>query len=308
MKRYCSVFLLLVVSFILFNNCSYQKRLYRKGYYIEKWSHLKTKQHYLRDGFLTDETMSFKPANVWRYSDADHILASSEILDFQKNIRAVFKKKYNLQDTCGDKIILKTGDEFLVKIIEVSDKEIKYKRCDNIDGPLYSIAANKVYMIEYANGIKEHIVSDEIKTSVDKEKSKTENNKNSGSGKKKYPDSYWLAWVLFGLGFVPFIGGLSIFTWPMAMFYARKARRQIRDNPNYKGRIEMGCIMYFLMVFYGLIALTLIILGIIMMTQPYYFFTVAGMGVFMGTILFLIGLAIGALLLLFIKTSKPEDF
>ncbi|MEI6123591.1 MAG: DUF2846 domain-containing protein [Bacteroidota bacterium] len=54
-----------------------------------------------------------------------------------------------------DIIIKKNGDEISAKIQEVGITEIKYKKVDNPDGPLFSILKTEVFMIKFENGTKE---------------------------------------------------------------------------------------------------------------------------------------------------------
>ena len=54
-----------------------------------------------------------------------------------------------------DVIIQKSGNEFQGKVIEVGVTEIKYRKIDNPDGPLYSIMRTDVAMIRYENGTKD---------------------------------------------------------------------------------------------------------------------------------------------------------
>ncbi len=54
-----------------------------------------------------------------------------------------------------DLIIKKNGDEINAKIQELGAREIKYKKMDNPDGPLFSILKSEVFMIKYANGTKD---------------------------------------------------------------------------------------------------------------------------------------------------------
>jgi hypothetical protein len=56
-----------------------------------------------------------------------------------------------------DIITLKNGEEKRVKVIEISTKLIKYKDCDNQEGPLISIRKKDVVMIKYINGKNEVI-------------------------------------------------------------------------------------------------------------------------------------------------------
>lgn len=54
-----------------------------------------------------------------------------------------------------DTIIMKNGDEISVKLIEISDNEVTYKKSDNLDGPQFKTNKNKIFMIKYENGNKE---------------------------------------------------------------------------------------------------------------------------------------------------------
>ncbi|HNW89986.1 MAG TPA: hypothetical protein PKN48_10005 [Bacteroidales bacterium] len=64
-----------------------------------------------------------------------------------------------------DVIFKKNGDEVQAKIEEVGVSEIKYKKFDNQDGPLYTILKSDVFMIKYANGTKEVFSADATVTS-----------------------------------------------------------------------------------------------------------------------------------------------
>ena len=60
-----------------------------------------------------------------------------------------------------DNIILKSGQEVAAKVLEVSNADIKYKRTDNPDGPIYTMPARDVFLIKYANGTKD-ILSQQV--------------------------------------------------------------------------------------------------------------------------------------------------
>lgn len=53
-----------------------------------------------------------------------------------------------------DVLIKRSGEEIEVKVIEIGMDEIKYKRLDNMEGPLFSILKSDVFMIKYENGTK----------------------------------------------------------------------------------------------------------------------------------------------------------
>ena len=56
-----------------------------------------------------------------------------------------------------DELILYGGEIINVKVLEINDNEIKYKKCDNLDGPAYIIGKSSVKGIHYANGTDETI-------------------------------------------------------------------------------------------------------------------------------------------------------
>jgi len=57
-------------------------------------------------------------------------------------------------DSC-DVITLKTGEEIQAKVIEVDLDKVRYKKCGNNDGPVYTLKKSDVFMIKYANGTKD---------------------------------------------------------------------------------------------------------------------------------------------------------
>ena len=54
-----------------------------------------------------------------------------------------------------DIITKKTGEDISAKISEVTQTEIKYKKFDNLEGPIFSILKSEVLMIRYENGTKD---------------------------------------------------------------------------------------------------------------------------------------------------------
>jgi hypothetical protein len=54
-----------------------------------------------------------------------------------------------------DIIVKKNGDEIKSKVEQVLDTEIKYRKADNLSGPVYSVKKAEVFMIKYENGTKD---------------------------------------------------------------------------------------------------------------------------------------------------------
>jgi hypothetical protein len=54
-----------------------------------------------------------------------------------------------------DILYLLSGDEIETKLTEISSSELKYKRIDNLDGPVFVIERSKVFKVKYSNGQSE---------------------------------------------------------------------------------------------------------------------------------------------------------
>ncbi len=63
-----------------------------------------------------------------------------------------------------DIITKRNGDEIKAKIIEVGTDDVKFKKFDNIDGPLFVVSKSDIIFIKYENGSKE--IFEDIKTSI----------------------------------------------------------------------------------------------------------------------------------------------
>lgn len=53
-----------------------------------------------------------------------------------------------------DKIVLKTGEEIIVKFTEINDTEIKYKKLSMLNGPDFSKSTSDIFMLVFENGEK----------------------------------------------------------------------------------------------------------------------------------------------------------
>lgn len=56
-----------------------------------------------------------------------------------------------------DQIITKKGQEISSKVLEISLTTIRYKKAENLNGPIYNIDKNDVLVIKYQNGTKQVI-------------------------------------------------------------------------------------------------------------------------------------------------------
>lgn len=144
-----SAFYILLIISILLGACSVQKRIYRKGYHVV-WDHKKYED--VKKNVVAKNVQE----KIIHQEVAEKVMVSSsrDLIDVRP------KPSLLLKDTCGDKLLLQNAEELSVKVIEVSESSIKYKRCDNLNGPLFTISKTKVALITYANGTKETIIAE----------------------------------------------------------------------------------------------------------------------------------------------------
>ena len=113
-----------------------------------------------------------------------------------------------------DVITKKNGDEIQAKITEVGQNEIKYKRFDNPDGPVYTIGKSDVFMVKYENGTKD----------VFKEESSAQSNvSNSNDNGEFWKPCHWTNKRVAAISPFVDLGGLG-FTGPRIGLEARYRR------------------------------------------------------------------------------------
>jgi len=52
-------------------------------------------------------------------------------------------------------ITTKSGEDIQATVVEITTSEVKYKRFDNLDGPLFTEEKSNIVMIRYENGTKD---------------------------------------------------------------------------------------------------------------------------------------------------------
>jgi hypothetical protein len=63
-----------------------------------------------------------------------------------------------------DTLTMRSGENIIVKIIEVGSTEVKYKKVTNINGPMYSTLKSDLMLIRYENGSKDDFSSINIES------------------------------------------------------------------------------------------------------------------------------------------------
>jgi hypothetical protein len=218
--------LLFILPLIILISCSVQKRKYQKGFYV---SNHKQQKHVQKNvsGKLKKETENdnivSKTNSLQTYNSEDIDLSAS------LNNKTISLAKIHLplltneNDSLCDILVLKNGDEVKAKVLEISPIEIKYKKCNMPDGPLYVVKKSDVFMIKYANGTKEVIKSE----AAGSNNTPTNNTSTNNNGPLKMHSYAILAFVFSLLGFITY-GLLSI----LAIIFANMAIKKIRQEPN----------------------------------------------------------------------------
>jgi hypothetical protein len=234
MKKIFCFFICAIIGF----SCTVQKRSYKKGFYVD-WASRQKKTEKKETPLLVSHkpimlkqrTISLAPFDT----EKEHELIKSETpSSFKKNEKTHFKKKgFSPNDEpCGDVITFKDGDEATVKIIEVSENVIKYKRCDNLDGPLVTASKASVFSIRYANGTKELVRPGETSSSA-------KSSQPIPSTRHSSLNAISSASFAFGiLGIVFFVFGI-LFSFP-GLLMANAIIKDIKSDPNSGGDLSLA--------------------------------------------------------------------
>lgn len=177
------------------SNNRIQKRKYNKGYHFKK--HIKVTNDINNAYVISDRTGNLVVDQILnsklKSKDQEIILTSLEEINFSKNdeieqligtyvknnhlkvsnhkinkvSKLVIKNKNRVNSliTECDELIMMDGTEISAKILEITPNEIKYKKCNNIDGPIFTKALSSVFKIKYSNGTSQLIKNSENRDS-----------------------------------------------------------------------------------------------------------------------------------------------
>jgi hypothetical protein len=73
----------------------------------------------------------------------------------QLKLTVLFTLIITLKLATQDIITKKNGDDVKSKVIEITFTEIKYKRFDNLEGPIFTLPKSEILIIRYENGSKD---------------------------------------------------------------------------------------------------------------------------------------------------------
>jgi len=189
MRKYL---LCIFVLIVFLNSCSVQKKHFQRGYTVH-WN-----KQFAKNDLITNESLKKDILDSYEINqDVDTIKNS----DFE--FLALNSQKINqiTDSVICDNILLTDGEEIQAKIIEISNNEIKYKRCDHVDGPTIILEKKKIFMITYSNGKKEIIKHEEVKEIKEKN-----DNANQHKSYNKKINGFALSGFILSLIGIPIIG------------------------------------------------------------------------------------------------------
>jgi TM2 domain-containing membrane protein YozV len=140
-----------------------EKRQHSFGYHIEWNGHDQAKTQNINSE-INDNSVVL----IQEYSSNDISLSASAsneiyfenealikpIFAIKKSKNSTFDNNKKQNEPC-DIITFKDGSEKEVKVIEVGTSEIKYKRCNDQNSPIYSVSKQKIFSLKYPNGEKD---------------------------------------------------------------------------------------------------------------------------------------------------------
>jgi hypothetical protein len=213
--------IILLLPILTLFNCSLQKRKYQSGYFLS-WNknNLSIAKNEKQKGFnVQKKEIKFNDISF------EKDITTSANNKITKIFNNTIKNNLAFPDSC-DQIIYKDGTEIKAKITEINTSEIRYKRCDFIDGPTFVEKQNKVFMIKYAN-CKSEIFKTEKAVEYNNSKINQDSQKINDKDKNTNPFST-LSLVFSILGFYPLIILGSI----LGLIFGAIAKNEIKSEPN----------------------------------------------------------------------------
>lgn len=198
-----------------------------------------TKKHSEEQIVSMDEFLEWSP-NTFTEKTGKSLSLKEKLIyrmlrkNIKRKIKHLEQKTDKILDDC-DIIFLKSGEELVGKVMEITPTEIKYKACDFLDGPLITISKSEAFMIKYSN--EQKVVIGKISVN-----SRTE-------GSNRQPEGVvdklaiasissaggGLLFILLGLA-IPGIGLIGLLAFIASIILGFMSLKNIRNNPSLKGK------------------------------------------------------------------------
>ena len=228
MKKLISSAIILFVIVIL-QSCSssnqvsngsfVQKRKYNKGWHTNLNFHKNNPQNTQSNVTQTNTPISIKPKTNYsnQFTQDFNINIEDTLVKETENTELSQVTKTETPNTNCDKIYLKNGEEVEAIIVEITDDVVKYKKCNNETGPLFSKNLDAIVMIIFKDGSKQII-----------EQKAPKNNQNLQASNETEPEAT--------ISLI--VGILALFLWPLgilSIIFGKRALKKIETN-NKRGK------------------------------------------------------------------------
>jgi hypothetical protein len=241
MKTNFKIIIFLLLTTVVFYSCRIEKRHYSKGYYVASNLHKKNKEIVkseppTREIEKADDSEVFASSTSnYEFNKTSEILKPTFEID-NKDLILGYKVRGNKREIISDKcdvITMKSGVDKSVKVTEVSDTEVKYKNCDNIDGPTYVVKVSDIFRINFQNGTTQIFGNQQESKNEDYSKSKT--SQPSTQTTNVFAIIGLISGILAVFTFLIPILGMLFGT--LGFIFGLVALNQIKNNPTtYKGK------------------------------------------------------------------------
>ncbi|MGZ3865966.1 MAG: hypothetical protein ACXVNR_05850, partial [Bacteroidia bacterium] len=140
--KYPILFLLLLLG-----SCSFQKRIYRNGFYI---SHKAHQQKTSSEKLSAEKKYIIQPEN----SGSSPAQKPAVLIASAKKGIINIEPAEDLTSKC-DTIYFRNGTRSVAQVLEVNQKEVKYKLCNSSESPLFIFELSRIDSITFSNGSTE---------------------------------------------------------------------------------------------------------------------------------------------------------
>lgn len=165
---------------------------------------------------------------------------------------------FNLEDDCGDQLTFKSGAFLKVKIVLVNKSDIVYRRCDDLNGPAYTVVKDDLAEAKLKDGTRLDLGDRTTpeKTEAEKiEEEQIEQERFELTGKEK---------PIEPLALVAFILALTGFFWFLAIGFGIASLVIQKNNPDsYRKSSKTFAILGIVMP----LAIMLLVVGIILLVN-----------------------------------------
>lgn len=221
--------LLIIVTIITLASCSVQKRHYMNGYSVN-WNNT----HPTSAKVESKQEQDISPAEEEETENKnDELTASTEAaVPLLPAKTPLFSTKSAAGDSC-DIIDFIDHQRILVKVLEIDQVNIKYKKCGVANAPEQTVAKSKVNYILFSNGLKEVMHVTETVTAPVK---KTIPAAQNGYTEPQDHISAKMSWIFGICAYIPIVGWIFAL---MAIIHGAIALTSINNKPEkYKGATQ----------------------------------------------------------------------